>query len=336
LTLACLFVAARGMAAGKSVTEANAAEKRAAAQKYTAAMTAFDKDDLEKALKGFQDSYGIVKSPNSHFMIARTLARLGRNAEAYDELNSVIAEADGLGEKYADTVHAAYSKLDEIKPRVGLLVVTLDNAPKGTTVTVGDEPFDLARLGKPVPVLPGETAVTAAPPGKPKRTGKVRVEAGATASLKLDLATPVPGTPPPEPVNHAPYKVELEAEVVGETLAPPAGATRGAGAGVRASFPVTATGVLGAMDNLALATGLDWIGTSTDPHFYVPAQLQWNIWLTDRISLRFEPGAALLFGAGTRVTPSLYAGARYRIWKNLYVHGRVGIPVATIGASLLL
>jgi len=336
LSLACVLAESGAFGAGKTVTDATAAEKAAAARTYTKAMTAFDKNQLEDALKGFRESYAQVQSPNSHFMIARTLARLGRNAEAYEELNGTIAEADGLGNKYEDTVHAAYAKLDEIKPRIGFLVVTLANAPKGTAVAIGDEPVDEKRLGKPVAVLPGDMAVTAAPPGKPKRSEKVHVEAGQTENVKLDLTAPEKGAPPPERVWHAHYRVELEAEVVGETLAPPYPVTRGAGAGVRAAFPVVDRGVLGNQDNFALSTGVDWIGTSTDPHFWVPFELQWNIWLTDDLSLRLEPGAAVLFGAGTRVAPSFYAGARYHIWKQLYVQGRVGIPVAAIGVSLLL
>jgi hypothetical protein len=332
-----LFWAARGVAAGKSVNDATAAEKKAAADAYRSAMASFDKNEFEVALKGFRESYEKVKSPNSHFMIARTLARLGRNAEAYDELNGVIAEAGELGEKYEDTVHAAYAKLDEIKPRIGFVVVTIENGPKETTVMVGEDKLDPARLGKPVAVLPGDTTITVSPPGKDKRTQQAHVEAGATAEVKFNLATRDPAKPPPEPTFHAPYRVELEASVVGETLAPPYPVTRGAGAGVRAAFPVIDRGVLGTQDNFALSTGLDWIGTSTDPHFYIPAELQWNIWLTKEFSLRLEPGAAVMFGAGsTKVVPSLFAGARYQIYKSLYVHGRIGIPIAGIGVSLFL
>jgi hypothetical protein len=334
-----LFWTARGVAAGKSVSEATAAEKKAAADAYKSAMTAFDKNELEAALKSFHESYDQVKSPNSRFMIARTLARLGRNAEAYDELNGVIADAGELGEKYEDTVHAAYAKLEEIKPRIGFVIVTVEHGPKEAAIVVGEDKLDPARLGKPVAVLPGDTQVTITvpPPGKEKRAQKVHVEAGQTAEVKFDLARRDPAKPPPEPVYHAPYRVELEASVVGETLAPPYPITRGAGAGVRAAFAVVDKGVLGTMDNFALSTGLDWIGTSTDPHFFIPAELQWNLWLTREFSLRFEPGAAVMFGAGkTQVVPSLFVGARYKIWKGLHIHGRVGIPIAGIGVSYFL
>ena len=335
LSLSCWLLQARGLAASKSVTEATSAEKSAAAATYRKAMVLFDKNRLEDALKGFQDSYGIVRSPNSHFMIARTLARLGRNVEAYDELNATIEEADDLGDKYAQTVHAAYAKLDEVKPRVAFVTVTLANAPKGTQVVVGDEPIDEKRLGKPVAVLPGETVVTVTAPGQTKRAEKVTVATGASADVRFDLSTPAPGEKPKPHVYHVPYKVEIEAEFAGETVGPPH-ASRGAGPGARASFPVVPTGVLGTQDNFALSTGIDWIATSSDPHFVVPFELQWNVWMTDDLSFRLEPGAAVVFGAGTRVVPSLYAGARFRIWKQLYVQGRAGIPVCAIGLSLFL
>lgn len=336
LAVSCCLAPVRGLAASKPVTEATAKDKIAAAAAYRKAMAAFDKDKLEDALKGFQDSYAIVQSPNSHFMIARTLARLGRNVEAYDELNATIAEADGLGEKYADTVHAAYSKLDEVKPRIALVTVTLANAPKGTVITVADARLDEKQLGKPVAVLPGETVVTATAPGQPKRTEKTTIAAGATGEVHFDLSTPAPDQPPPPHIYHVPYFVEVEAEVVGETMPPPYPASRGAGPGVRAAFPVVPTGFLGTQDNFALSTGIDWIASSSDPHFIVPFGLEWNVWLTDDLSLRAEPGLAVLFGSGTRVVPSLYAGARYRIWKQLYVQARAGIPVVGIGLSLFL
>ena len=333
-SLSCALTVGTALGAPKSVTEATTADKNAAAAAYRKAMADFDKNDLEKALEGFRRSYDIVRSPNSHFMIARTLARLGRNVEAYEELNGTIAEADGLGDKYEDTVHAAYAKLDEIKPRIGFVVVTVANAPKGTVAVVGDETIDEKRFGKQVPALPGETTVTVTPPGKAKRTQKVTVEAGSEATVRFDLSAPPPEEAPPEPVWHAPYFVEVEAEFGGETLSLPYPATRGVGPGVRASFPVMPRGFVGNRDNFAISTGVDWILTSTDPHFLVPLELQWNFWVTEAFSVRVEPGAAVQLGAGNRVVPSVYAGARYRIWKQLYVHGRIGVPLGAAGLSM--
>jgi hypothetical protein len=336
--LASLLGAAPALAAGKSVTEASPEEATEAGNLYAGAMAEFDRNELEKALAGFRNSYGHVRSPNSHFMVARTLARLGRNTEAYTELEAVVTEADALGDRYADTAHAAREKRDETRARIGLLTVTVGHAPKGTKVLVADEPLDPAMIGKPVPVLPGDTTVSAVTPDGERHPRTVAVAAGASATVELELAKPAQAQAKvaPEPNYHPRYRVELEAHAVGETQDPPGNATRGAGAGGRVAVELLKTGLLGTTDSLAIAAGGDWIGTSTDAHTWVPLVLQWNLWLTPALSLRFEPGAAVMVGAGTYVNPALFAGARFRVFHNLYVSGRVGIPGATLGASLLL
>jgi hypothetical protein len=83
-------------------------------------------------------------------------------------------------------------------------------------------------------------------------------------------------------------------------------------------------------------TGFDWIGSSNQAHAFVPLQAQWNFWVIPDLSFLLEAGAAFTFGADTKVVPALHAGARFRVYKKLYVTGRVGIPTATIGVSLLL
>jgi hypothetical protein len=325
------------LAAGKSVDEATAEEKKEAGSLYDTAMADFDRSAFDPALKGFRQSYAVVKSPNSHFMIARTLARLGRNAEAFDELTAVIAEAEALGGRYADTVSAAYAKMEEIRPRVGFVTVSVANAPKGAKVLVNDEPLDPARLGKPVPVLPGPTKVTVVTPTGERFARTATIEAGSSANVDLDVGPNAKKQDEPQTNPRDAYKVELEAHLVGETLVPPSGATRGAGPGALVGWELLRRGVLGDLDSLAVAAGFDWIATSNDPHFSVPIALQWNLWLTKDLSLRVEPGAALLLGAGDpTVSPVLLVGARYRIHRRLYATGRVGIPGATLGVALQL
>lgn len=328
-------------AAGKPVEQASEAERKEAGELYTGAMADFDHDRYEPALKGFRESYDIVRSPNSHFMIARSLARLGRNVEAYEELEAVIAEASALGERYSDTVTAAHAKEDEIRPRLGLLTVTVRDLPKGTKVTLGGEPLDAQKLGRPLPVLPGDTVVAFAAPDGRQDSKKVHVEGGGSVSVELSPSSS-PGEPsePSEPyierARHVNYHFELEAHLAGEVLDPPGRATRGVGPGGRLSVELLPRGfVPGFNDGLGVTAGVDWIGTSTDPHVIVPAALQYNVFVTEGVSVLLEPGIAVLLGAGTRLLPDLAAGARIRIWKNLHVAVRLGIPASTVGLSWL-
>jgi hypothetical protein len=324
-------------AASKDVAAATPAEKSEASNLYAGAMADFERGDLDKALRGFRESYAIVKSPNSHFMVARTLARLGRNAEAYEDLEATVAEANGTGDRYAETVRAAYAKLDEIRPRVALVIVKIAGAPKGTTATINDEHLDESKLGHPVPVLPGDTVVTAITPDDRRYPRAQTVQSGTTTTVTIDVAAEAAKRYSLAEHSFKPtYKVEIEGAIVGETFNPPGDATRGAGPGVRAAFEIVPLGVLGTTDNFALGVGADWIATSTDAHLWVPITLQWNLWLTPALSLRIEPGVALMFGAGTHVGPALYAGLRYRVWRKLYATGRVGIPDATLGLAWFL
>jgi len=335
LLLACLTLTAGAHAAdSSSVVEASAEDKKAAGELYTRAMERFDDDDLETALKGFRESYERVKSPNSRFMIARTLARLGRNVEAYLEMEAVISEAETLGSKYAETASAARAKQEEIRARVGLVTITLEGAPKGTTVQVGEETLAPGRLGKPYPVLPGETSIrTKGPTGK-EDSRVVTVAAGESTKVDARIReTPVEAV---VEISHDRYVLDVGVHAVGESLQPSNSATRGAGLGVRVGTELLHGGlVLGIDDNIALGGGADWIGTSTEPHTWLHASFEWGIWLAPRLSLMIEPGAGVMLGSGTHLRPVARIGGRYRIWDRLHVVARLGIPDATLGVAYL-
>ena len=76
-------LAPHAMAAGKSVDTATDEDRAGASEMYQRANSAFAEGRLDDALQGFKDSYDIVASPNSLFMVVRTLQDMGRLAEAY-------------------------------------------------------------------------------------------------------------------------------------------------------------------------------------------------------------------------------------------------------------
>jgi hypothetical protein len=330
-----LLYAGAALADGATVDKASAAEKKQAGDLYAAAMKDFEDDSYEKALAGFQQSYKVVKSPNSHFMIARTYARLGRNVEAYQELDLVIKEAETLGQRYAVTVDSAREKQAEVRPRIGMLTVSIGRAPKGSRAFVGDEALAPDQLNKPIPVLPGEARVVLQTPDGTRYTELAQLQEGGQATVTLSVPEAAAKTEDEEPVR-LPSKWEFGAHVVGETTLAADSTNRGAGAGARVAFQFLPSGLLGTTDSFAVITGFDYIGTSTEPHSWVPLQVQWNFWLLPRFSAMLEAGAALTFGAETRASPAFNVGLRYRVYKKLYVTGKVGIPSATLGVSLLL
>ncbi len=335
-----LFGSRGAWAAGNTVEGASVEQRKEAGNLYAAAMADFGADRYEAALRGFRESYAIVKSPNSHFMIARTLAKLGRNAEAYEELEAVIAEATALGSKYEDTVTAARAKEEEIRPRIGLLRITVRDLPKGTKVTAGGEPVDPGQFGRDRPVLPGNTLVAFTMPNGAHGEKTAHLDGGGSATVELSPDLVPQKTPPPEASSfierdaHGRHVVEIDAHLAIETLEPPGRAARGVGPGGRVGVTLLPQGFLtGLNDEFAVTAGADWIATSNEPHVLVPVAAQYSIWLTQEISAMLEPGLALLAGAGTHVVPVFDVGVRLKLVSRLHFVAKVGMPTSTFGVG---
>lgn len=180
------------------VTEASEEQKAAARDAYKAGDKTFAAGQYDEALDHFRSSYQTVASPNSHYMIARSLDMLGRHVEAYEELEATIAEADALAasdDRYAKTAATARENLEQWRQKIGLL--TLDvSAPSGASLTVGGRQIDF--WDRPIPVEPGQVEVTlTTPDGTKQRT--VEVAAGGTAELTMVAPAPlVVDEAPPE------------------------------------------------------------------------------------------------------------------------------------------
>jgi len=327
-------------AAEHTPESASADDKRRAQETYEDAMKRFDQDDYDGALRGFQSSYAVVKSPNSHFMIARSLARLGRNVEAYKELTQVIEECESRGSRYADTEHAAYAKRDEVVPRIGLLTVTAGNAPKGTKIQVGEDTLAPSDIGKPVPFLPGDTPIVAITPDGKRHEQKATLRAGTTATVAIEIPGEAKVEAPAEPafdeLAHLNYAVEANLQFAGETVVPSDVDPRGAGPGARLYMNFFPRGLIeGVGDSIAVGVGADWMVTKVRRHVLVPVTAQWNLWFGDHVSVFIEPGADVVLGAagGAHVQPVIYIGGRYLLSRAVAITVRAGAPDAAIGLS---
>ncbi|MBM4364052.1 MAG: hypothetical protein FJ104_15335 [Deltaproteobacteria bacterium] len=325
-----------------AVDSASAEAKAAAGERFTAGMEAFEKGDTERAVALFRESYELVPSPNSRFMLGRSLAKRGESAEAYRELEAAAEAADALGERYAETGASARAKLEELRGRVALLTVVVSASPKGTRVLLGEEELPSARIGRSLAVTPGETRVTLVAPDGARRTESVTIAAGEAATLRLSAEdTETDAAEAPEPAylerdGHLPHRLDLEVHALGETLLPPNEETRGAGAGARVGYHLLPEGLLPRVnDGLSVAVSGGYVLTSSDPHLLLAATAEWGFWFTPEFSLAAEAGVGVALLAGTGVRPTIRGVARYELWNRLHVVGRAGIPDATLGVAYL-
>lgn len=181
-----LLAAAPALGAGASIDAATPEQSTAASDKYRTGMTLFQQEKYAEALETFKQSYDTVASPNSHLMVVRTLAKMGKVAAAYAEIDAVIHEAEKATEKsdkYKKTLDAARSEKDDLKTKVGFVVVNVQ-----ASVSVAGRDLDSSELGRRVPVDPGSVDVVLKLSSGEEEHRKVDV--GPGRETKIEIAPP--------------------------------------------------------------------------------------------------------------------------------------------------
>lgn len=188
-----LLATSSALAAGVAPRDATKEQKRKANNQFFVGSQAFWGTRYEAARARFQASYDIVASPNSHLMLARALAKLGRSVEAYQHFRKTADEADEAAKsdrKYAATRDAALAELDELKSAVGLLEIRVVSARPESKLRVGDREIDVAETRHAVAVSPGHVRVEMVGAIGPSATRDVDVQAGQSVPVELSAAPP--------------------------------------------------------------------------------------------------------------------------------------------------
>jgi outer membrane receptor for ferrienterochelin and colicins len=205
VVLAAVFVAASGPAALRADSSADEAEAR-----FRRGADLYRQARFDEALLEFFSSNRLAPNKNVVFNIARSFEALGRYDEAYQYYDAYrVAEA---APRERD---GATAKLNELAPRVALLVITSE--PAGATIYVDRK--DLGGHGETpatVSLAPGrhrilveregyEPAETEASVRRGARTavalvlhpivGRVRIEARPSAEVRVDRAEDDAGPP---------------------------------------------------------------------------------------------------------------------------------------------
>lgn len=229
-------------AQGASVAEATDADKARAQELYKSGAMSFEFRRWGDALRKFRESYAVVRSPNTHLMIARALTELGQKTEAFNELVATEAEAREAGERYADAASKSNELRAALAPDVAVLIVEVEATgdPSAATVLVGGTDLPRARWGAPFAMAPGEVEVVGRFHGADRGRRKVVLKQGASESVKLVVgAEPEAGPVAPAPAS-PPAATTPPPSSAGDdgSLVPLIAISAGVGAGGLAVFTV--------------------------------------------------------------------------------------------------
>lgn len=179
---------------GASIDAATPEQKQLAQSHYDRGVVAYEAGDFETALGAFEASYGVVKSPNAHLMLARALVGLERWTRAHDELLLVEQEAAGQ-ERYQQALDKSRELRTDVARRLSFVRFQ---------VTGEGGPFSVRLRGQAVDpsatltTLPG-AAVVEVYAGSTLRT-KTSIELGPGETRELALEVPPLPPPAPEPL----------------------------------------------------------------------------------------------------------------------------------------
>lgn len=185
----------------------------------------FDSGELVKAAALFRHLYEETRSPNAHFMLARTLIRLDRLPEAHEEMAGALREATDAAQndptRYETTRDAAAAQIALLERKVGKLIVVLMPLDASAKVTVGGVALPAGKLGVPIAVAPGEVTIEETLPGRSPVRVQIRIDAGETKTIPLTTERPAlrpeparPGPLPPAPISASASRVRVAGFVV--------------------------------------------------------------------------------------------------------------------------
>ncbi len=150
----------------------------------------YERSRWAEALDAFRRSSDALPSPNTRLYVGRCLRELGRNAEAWFELERAADEADARqpqDPRYARTADTARQESGALADRVAFLVIEPSAQAPGATVTVNGRPFPNERMGRLYAVDPGSVTVDASASGyAPFRTTSTLI-AGQQARVAIRL-----------------------------------------------------------------------------------------------------------------------------------------------------
>ncbi|MEI8254555.1 MAG: hypothetical protein WCJ30_02660 [Deltaproteobacteria bacterium] len=178
----------------------------AARRHFGAGRTLVDAGALREAESELRAALRLYDSPNSHYLLGRSLRGQQRAAEAYNEFDLTIglaarcSQADaarGVSNRYQQTVTLALRERDELTMQVAIVGVRLAGNPAAqVNVSINDSRLASDGLGRAFAYSPGEITIDAQAEGFLAFHEARQCSAGQTIWVDVRLA-PVAGTSMP-------------------------------------------------------------------------------------------------------------------------------------------
>jgi hypothetical protein len=201
-TLVALVLALAPRAAladGVLLSEATPLQREQAQSRFRRGKELMEKKRYDEAAAEFRASHDIVASPNTRLELGRCMRAEGRLVPAYAEFGRTMVEAKelvGEDQRYQRAYDAAAAERGQLEPRLGFVVLTVDNPSESTRVIIGDQEIRRAAWGEPAPVDAGSTEIRVETPGRAPISRTLTIAAGHTAQAHLDAQLDSAGPPP--------------------------------------------------------------------------------------------------------------------------------------------
>jgi hypothetical protein len=198
-----------------TLAQATPEQQQAARDEYQRGLQAYQAARYDEALKEFEASYGSVASPNTGLMVGRCLRALEQPAAAYRAFADVVDLAEAWGnDRYSESASAARGEMAQLKPRVVMLLLDVQDESGDARLTVGELEVPRRSWHRPFASEPGTIDVVLAGAAGEERRELV-LEPGVAASVELHLAATKPAETPlvqAEPVSAPPRPPARRAE----------------------------------------------------------------------------------------------------------------------------
>jgi len=147
----------------------------------------------------FAESQRIDPKLGTLLNLASCHEQMGKTASAWAEFTEAASQASATDQR--ERADFANEHAAALEKKLIYIVVEVNSPPQGLVIKLNDQELSAAALGSPIPVDPGEHAITVTAPGRKPWSMQLKAEEGPARIPVLipALASAAPSPPPESP-----------------------------------------------------------------------------------------------------------------------------------------